>query len=515
MSCLLQIFAIVVGINLLAGWATELTIGVMREVTPFASGVREFEHDLILYYNLLAYPVVATAVIVYLRPLAAFLREKSEQPAPLSVQRRTISAPLVIALMAFLPWLISLVLMPSLTLWRFGRWSPELMSQQILSPLVNGFLAAAADYFILDWFFRSRILPRVFPDGRAERVPGALTLGVRARLLVFLIAVAFTPLFTMLGVARGAAARLQRGVEVESIIQILDHASIVTFGVYVAFGMGLTFLLARSLTRPLRDVAAALRRVERGDLDVALAGNSVGEVGVLEAGVNQMVAALRDKERILSTFGRIVEPSVRDRLLSGEIRPGGELRTVSVMFCDLRGFTTLAELEAPQNVVATLNEFFSAMTERVRASGGFVDKFIGDAMLVVFGLFETNGDPAQSGASAAFRCAADIRSRLLQLNAHREGAGLSPLRISGSIHAGEVVAGIIGASDRHDYTVIGDTVNVAARLQQVCKERGFDFLASEAACNLAAAGGYSGQTAFEDVVPLRGRREPVRAFRLE
>jgi class 3 adenylate cyclase len=390
------------------------------------------------------------------------------------------------------------------------------MSQQILSPLVNGFLAAAADYFLLDWFFRVRIMPRVFPEGRAEAVPGTVTLGVRARLAVFLIAVAFMPLFTLLGIARGGAARLQRGADVADIVQILEHSSIVTFGVYIAFGVFLTFLLARSLTRPLGEVAKALRRVQGGDLDVTLRANSVGEVGVLEAGVNQMVAALRDKERILTMFGRIVEPGIRDRLLSGEIQPGGDLRTVSVMFCDLRGFTALAEHEPPQSVVTTLNEFFSVMTERVRASGGFVDKFIGDAMLVVFGLFDGDGDdPGKSGASAAFRCAAEIRGQLVQLNRRRQGAGLQPLGISGSIHAGEVVAGIIGAQDRHDYTVIGDTVNVAARLQQVCKERGFDFLVSEAACDLASAGGYLGVTAFEDVVPLRGRQEPVRAFRLE
>jgi class 3 adenylate cyclase len=229
-----------------------------------------------------------------------------------------------------------------------------------------------------------------------------------------------------------------------------------------------------------------------------------------------MVQALRDKERILTTFGRIVEPGIRDRLLSGEIRPGGELRIVSVMFCDLRGFTTMSEREAPQRVVTTLNEFFSVMTERVRTSGGFVDKFIGDAMLVVFGLFDADGDePGRNGASAAFRCAAAIRLQLVELNAQRERAGLPRLSISGSVHAGEVVAGIIGAQDRHDYTVIGDTVNVAARLQQVCKDRGLDFLVSEAACRLAAAGGYPGSTSFEDVVPLRGRQEPVRAFRLE
>jgi class 3 adenylate cyclase len=226
-----------------------------------------------------------------------------------------------------------------------------------------------------------------------------------------------------------------------------------------------------------------------------------------------MVAALRDKERILATFGRVVEPYVRDRLLAGELQAGGEQRLVSVMFCDLRGFTAFAENELPHNVVTTLNEFFSAMTDRVRASGGFVDKFIGDAMLVVFGLFETNG--GHGAARAALECAAAMRHQLDELNERRAGAGLVPLRISGSIHAGEVVAGIIGARDRHEYTVIGDTVNVASRLQQVCKERGLDFLVSEAAWSMAQAGGYPGATTFEDVIPLRGRREPVRTFRLE
>jgi len=290
----------------------------------------------------------------------------------------------------------------------------------------------------------------------------------------------------------------------------------VTFALYIGFGLFLTVLLARSLTRPLGAVASALRRVQRGDLEITLPANSVGEVGLLEAGVNQMVQALRDKERILTTFGRIVEPGIRDRLISGEILPGGEVRTVSVMFCDLRGFTALAEREPAQSVVATLNEFFSAMTKQVRASGGFVDKFIGDAIFVVFGLFDGEGTGAgKAGAAAALRCATEIRRQLEELNARRQLTGLQPLHVSGSIHAGEVVAGIIGAEDRHDYTVIGDTVNVAARLQEACKERGFDFLVSETAWNLASANGYPGTTVFEDEIALRGRREPVRAFRLE
>jgi adenylate cyclase len=516
MICFLQILLIVVVVNLLAGWATDLTIGVMRQMTPFASAVRELEHAVIPYYNTAAYPTVGLAALLYLRPLIAYFSRGGDVAVTPVVQRRTLSAPLVITLLAFAPWVFSLVLMPALTVYHFGRWSPELMSQQILSPLVNGFLAATADYFMLDWYFRARVMPRVFREGRPDAVPGAWVLGVRARLSLFLVAVAFTPLFTLLGIARGAATRLRGGVDVVEIVQILEHASTVTFGVYVVFGIVLTMLIARSLTRPLADVANALRRVQAGDLDVALGGSSVGEVGVLETGVNQMVAALRDKERILTTFGRVVEPYVRDRLLAGEIQPGGEVRTVAVMFCDLRGFTALAERELPQNVVATLNEFFSAMTERVRANGGFVDKFIGDAMLVVFGLFDAErGEAGRGGAMAALHCAAAMRGKLQELNLKREAGGMPPLRISGSIHAGEVVAGIIGAQDRHEYTVIGDTVNVASRLQVVCKERGLDFLVSEAAWELARAGGYPGSTTFEDTVPLRGRREPVRAFRLE
>ena len=108
-------------------------------------------------------------------------------------------------------------------------------------------------------------------------------------------------------------------------------------------GILLTLVVARSLTLPLGCMAVALKRVQRGDLDVAVAVNSADEVGVLADGVNAMVETLRDRERILQTFGRVVEPSVRDRLLAGGVGATGELRTASILFCDLRGFTAMAE----------------------------------------------------------------------------------------------------------------------------------------------------------------------------
>jgi class 3 adenylate cyclase len=236
---------------------------------------------------------------------------------------------------------------------------------------------------------------------------------------------------------------------------------------------------------------------------------------VLEDGVNAMVAALREKERILQTFGRVVEPSVRDRLLAGDIEPEGEVRSASVLFCDLRGFTALAEHASPAELVATLNEFFTVMTTWVYECGGFVDKFIGDALLVVFGLFSTDGDEAHAdSAAAAVRCALGMCERLARLNATRADAGRAPLAAKIGIHSGQVLAGTIGARDRHQFTVIGDTVNVADRLQQLCHELGCNVVASEATYRLASGRGAVVTAASSAAVTLRGRDQPVRVFAL-
>jgi len=158
----------------------------------------------------------------------------------------------------------------------------------------------------------------------------------------------------------------------------------------------------------------------------------------------------------------------------------------------------------------------------VRECGGFVDKFIGDAMLIVFGLFDTNDtgpgstgqaiSPSDGGAAASIRCALGMPERLAELNAVRTGRGQSPLAISIGIHCGDVLAGTIGAADRHEYTVIGDAVNVAARLQQLCKDEAQTLLVSDAAYARARAAGLGVELTRRAAVTLRGRREPIGVF---
>ena len=509
------LIALLLGVHLLAGAMTQITTNVMRSLSPFALESRTFEMSLLPYWRLAAYVVATVSVFTYLWPIIAHER-RPVVPVPARVQRRVLSAPFLVAAMTFAPWCLSAAFFPAVTLWHFGRWEPDLMSQQVLSPLVNGFLAATTSYLVLEWLFRSQIVPRVFPDGRIPELGRCLTAGVRTRLFLFLAAVAFIPLFTMLGVVRTAVVRVATHVQdADAVVATTAHVSTMTFFLYIALGIALTLILARSLTRPLGEVAGALRRVQRGDLRVQLRVGSSDEVGVLEDGVNALVVALRDREHILQTFGHVVDPSVRDYLLAGGVERGGELRPATVLFCDLRSFTTMAERLAPEEVVRTLNEFFATMTTWVRQCGGFVDKFIGDAMLVVFGLFDTgNAERPAAGAAAALRCALGMQDRLTELNRVRATTSRPPLETSIAVHAGEVVAGAVGAPDRHEFTVIGDTVNVAARLQGLCRDTGCSLLVSETAYELARRDGGAPPLVAREPVQLRGRLEPIRVYGL-
>ncbi|MFQ5478780.1 MAG: adenylate/guanylate cyclase domain-containing protein [Candidatus Binatia bacterium] len=490
---------------------TRVTIAIMRGVSDFAVEVLQYNLLFADAFNYAAFAVTSAAIFVYYWPILRHSLAGYPAPAPELVRRRVLSAPLAVGLLCFFPWLGSIVFYVGVTYLHFGRWSPDLLSQHVLSPLVAGFLSSTMAYLLVERVVRTRFVPRVFPAGDISAQRGVLTLGVRARLLVLMLAVGFTPLFTMLGVVMAAKARASAGLDAAELISQVASASLGLFGFYVVLGVLLTLMLARSLTVPLGRTASALAEVQGGNLDVAVEVDSPDEVGLLGEGVNAMVSTLREREHILRAFGRVVEPEVRDRLLSGELSQSGELRVASVLFADLCGFTAMAEKVEPGEVVATLNGFFSVMGDWVHECGGFVDKFIGDAMMVVFGLFDESGDERGS-AAAALRCARGMTERLELINGQRREAGLAELAVSIGVHSGEVLAGMLGADERHEYTVIGDAVNVAARLQQLCRERGASLLAS--AQTIEAAGLAGTETVAEERVRLRGRSEDLQVFTL-
>ncbi|MCC7074640.1 MAG: adenylate/guanylate cyclase domain-containing protein [Deltaproteobacteria bacterium] len=214
-------------------------------------------------------------------------------------------------------------------------------------------------------------------------------------------------------------------------------------------------------------------------------------------------------ERARARLGAYVSEEVANASMAvDEIPLGGVRQEAAVLFADLRGFTSASEAKEPEQVVSELNEYLEVAVTAVRQSGGVVDKYIGDAVMAVFGV----PTPRSDDAACAVRAAAAMELALAELNQRRHARGLPPLRQGIGIHRGVVVAGNIGTVERAQYTVIGDTVNVASRLESHAKELGVTVLLSA-----AAARGADGAPGVPQLRPLggvavKGRVEPIQVF---
>jgi adenylate cyclase len=241
-------------------------------------------------------------------------------------------------------------------------------------------------------------------------------------------------------------------------------------------GASITAATARSIAGPIARVRAALARVEEGDLDTSVVVDDPGELGALQAGVNEMVAGLRQRAELEDLFGRHVgEPVVR-RALEHGVELGGELRSVSTLFVDITNSTLIARSRDPQQVVTMLNRFFDAVLASCDAEGGWVDDFQGDGAICVWGAPVDQPDHADR----ALRAARDLAARLAELRSEEPDldAGIG-------VASGDVVAGNVGTERRLEYTVIGPPVNTAARLTVAAKSRPSRLLADAAALDAA------------------------------
>ena len=197
-----------------------------------------------------------------------------------------------------------------------------------------------------------------------------------------------------------------------------------------------------------------------------------------------------------------------EHLMSGKVQLGGETLTVTILFSDIRGFTSISEdMNNAQSLVALLNEYFTEMVTIVMQEDGVVDKYIGDAIMAVFGAPVSKPDDAVRAARAAIR----MRVALAELNERLVARGVTPLRTGIGIHTGEVVAGNIGSEARMEYTVIGDAVNVASRLESNTKELGVDVLIS--ADTYALVKDSCDASPIHEIT-VKGRSEPVMIYEL-
>jgi class 3 adenylate cyclase len=262
------------------------------------------------------------------------------------------------------------------------------------------------------------------------------------------------------------ASLIETGREFERLPTLFGSVFGVVIVVVAIVSLIGAIVISGGISGPLIELSRMAQRVQGGDLDARVEVRSSDEVGVLAGTFNTMTAGLRERERERDIFGRVVSPEVREKLLEGNLELGGETLWIAVLFSDIRSFSTISEQMTPQEVVAFLNEYLADMTDAIREWGGYINNFIGDAIVAIFGAPIDQPDKEWRAVAAALA----MREQLVKLNERRAARGEPPIGNGVGISTGEAVAGQIGSLERLMYTVIGDTVNVAARLESLTKD---------------------------------------------
>lgn len=319
------------------------------------------------------------------------------------------------------------------------------------------------------------------------------------------------PLYGSPGADLEVLAVIQRSYRENEENLAVFQARLLQFSLIVLLiSVAASVALSRSVTRPVLALVRRVRRIEQGDFaqiaDEGRALRSKDEIGQLARSVDAMAAGLAEKEKVRALLGKVVSHEIAEELLKRRIDLGGEERIVSVLFVDIQGYTSVCEGKSPSDVLVLLNGYLSRITEAIERSGGVVDKFTGDAVMALFGAPLTHEDDA----FRAVRAVLSVQEAIADVNAGSIEKGTA-LKAGIGLHTGLVVAGNMGSASRMNYTVIGDTVNIAARLESLTRHYGVQNLVTEAT---RRACGDDFEWCEVDLVRVKGRQEPVRIHEL-
>ena len=360
--------------------------------------------------------------------------------------------------------------------------------------LLLGGLVAIGYSAVLHFFYAESALSPVLRDLAAELPPdfAAPRVGVplRWKLLGALPLINVITGVVVSGLANGPRHSIKEiGVSV-----------VVALVVAFTISLELTVLVSRSVLRPVQHLLDATERIKHADYSVRVPVTSGDELGALALGFNQMVSGLAEREALHDAFGSYVDPQVAARVLEEGARLEGEEVEVTVIFVDLRDFTSFSEHAGAREVVAYVNEFLELVVPVLTKHGGHANKFVGDGVLGVFGAPVKLRDHADRALAAAAELALAVE------------ATRGRIRVGVGINSGKVLAGTIGGGEKLEFTVIGDPVNVAARVEGVTRRTGDVVLLTDATRRLLS----NDHPPLEErgAIPLKGRSEPVPIFAL-
>jgi adenylate cyclase len=450
---------------------------------------KSFSHDTAaLWLNgslAAAYIVVATVIANRVGPRSAEPIRRwllSGEPADQHVRDMALRTPLRQATIVAVIWGVATIVFTAVNTFESGA----VAAQTAITIPIGGLASCAITYLLAEQFTRE--ITAVALDGVAPEEP--IGPGVEARVIAAWGLAAALPLFGFILLAVS--------------ILVVGHWSAtriaVSLLVVAAVGLALGFraiqIAGRSISDPIKLVREALGRVQEGDLNVEIPVYDGSEVGLLQAGFNQMTAGLRDRERIREAFGTYLDREVAEHVLDAGTSLKGEEVEVTAMFVDIRDFTGFAERAGAREVVTAINGLFERIVPIIHDHGGHVDKFVGDGLLAVFGAPRRQPDHADQALAAALEIA---------------NSGSDQLAFGVGLNSGPVISGNVGGGGRLEFSVIGDTVNVAARVEAATRLTGDAVLISEhtrARLSSATAGALQERPAIQ----LKGKSDTVALF---
>lgn len=410
-------------------------------------------------------------LFIMLKPISECLKCFKQHQRPcedlfVRARQRLINLPFIILPLNLLLWIFIPVIVFS-GAYAVGKIDSDMAIAFSVRSLMVGLISSSIVFFGAEAYARQSLIPLFFPEGLLSKIEGTATLSISKKIRAFFRLGSLIPLANI--VFTLWILYLQADTSVVTVKEYARGVLIFSIVVFVLFFIGsgvLNRLISRSISLPVKNMLDTVKEIEKGNYDAQVKVVSNDEIGVLGDATNEMIKGLKERELLRDTFGRYVAPEVRDEILSGRIPLDGELREVTVLFADLRGFTPLTESNDPKRVAKILNKYFEEMSTAIHEHSGLILQFLGDEIYAVFGapVYKSNHP------CLAFDAALSMKKKMITLNEYFDGIGWPRLSNGIGIHTGNVVAANIGSPDRLSYLLVGDTVNIASRLQSLTKE---------------------------------------------
>jgi adenylate cyclase len=467
-----------------------------------SEGLLSLLRHLDITYGMICVVVILIITIWYERPIRRCLKQFADNVDPDpewldSARRRLLNEPYMVVVMDIFIWGFGSILFAL-------AGSPGGLSMGIASGLITVTIA----FFWVEHVSQHNLVPLFFPDGGLSKVKGVRSINLQVRLAALIFSVSIVPLaFIHLTIHQFREMQVNGKISPLTLANRIQETIAAESILFMVMAILIAALVVHHLKKPVVEIIRTMSRVRKGDLKAKATVYTNDEIGFAGEALNAMTERLRERELIKDIFGRYVGSKIRDEILGGNIPLDGELKEATILFADLRNFTPLVEMTPPKELIHLLNDYLNAMSEAIKEHGGLILQFIGDEIEAVFGAPIYEPGHVYSAAQAALA----MRKRLEEMNKIHSQQGFAALSHGIGIHTGKVLAANIGSSDRSAYSLIGNTVNLASRIQALNKEFGTDILvSSKVAKELEKAFSFQPMP----VTKVKGKSEPIQTFSL-